>query len=97
MAWKSVTGETPIDVSGLKVSGVVNRGQLSVVEAENIRQAIVKYLGGPLTRRTAKFDLSWLLKLHREMFGDVWTWAGETAAKVLLSIAFAADGLSLLH
>lgn len=78
MAWKSIPGETPIDVSGLKASGVVNRGQLSVVEAENIRKAIVKYLGGPLTRRTAKFDLSWMLKLHREMFGDVWTWAGET-------------------
>ncbi len=78
MAWETTPGETPIDVSVLKVSGVANRGQLSVVEAENIRKAIVKYLGGPLTRRTAKFDLSWMLKLHREMFGDVWTWAGET-------------------
>jgi Fic-DOC domain mobile mystery protein B len=76
--WKSIPGETPIDISGLKVSGVANRSQLSVVEAENIRKAIVKYLGGSLTRRTAKFDLSWVLKLHREMFSDVWTWAGET-------------------
>jgi Fic-DOC domain mobile mystery protein B len=78
VTWNSIPGETPIDVSGLKVSGVINRGQLSVVEAENIRKAIVKYLGGSLTRRTAKFDLSWMLKLHREMFGDIWTWAGET-------------------
>ena len=78
MTWKSIPGETPIDISGLKVSGVTNRNQLSVVEAENIRKAIVKYLGGSLTRRTAGFDLSWMLKLHREMFGDVWTWSGHT-------------------
>jgi Fic-DOC domain mobile mystery protein B len=78
VAWKSIPGETPIDVAGMKISGVANRGQLSIVEAENIRKAIVKYFGGPLTRRTAKFDLPWMLKLHHEMFGDVWTWAGET-------------------
>ncbi len=78
VTWKSIPGETPIDVSGLKVSGVSNRSQLSVVEAENVRKAIVKYLGGSLTRRTAKFDLSWMLKLHREVFGDVWDWAGKT-------------------
>ena len=78
MVWKSIPGETPIDISGLKVSGVTNREELSVVEAENVRKAIVKYLGGKLTRRTAKFDSSWMLKLHREMFDDVWGWAGVT-------------------
>ncbi len=77
VVWKTIPGETPIDISGLKISGVKNRQELSVVEAENVRKAIVKYLGGSLTRRTAKFDLTWMLKLHREMFGDVWKWAGE--------------------
>jgi Fic-DOC domain mobile mystery protein B len=77
VAWKRIPGETPIDVSGLKISGISNRQELSVVEAENVRKAVVKYLAGPLTRRTAKFDLSWMLKLHREMFGDVWKWAGK--------------------
>lgn len=76
--WNSIPGETPIDVSGLKISGVSNREELAVVEAENVRQSIVKYFGGSLTRRTAKFDLTWMLKLHREMFGEVWKWAGET-------------------
>ena len=57
VAWNPIPGETPIDISGLKVSGIRNREELSVVEAENVRKAIVKYLGGPLTRRTAKFDL----------------------------------------
>jgi Fic-DOC domain mobile mystery protein B len=78
MAWKSIPGETPIDISGLKIAGITNRDELSIVEAENLRKAIVKYLGGSLTRRTAKFDLSWMLKLHSEMFRDVWVWAGKT-------------------
>ncbi len=30
-----------------------------------------------MTRRSAKFDLAWMLLLHREMFGNVWKWAGE--------------------
>ena len=75
--WKPIPGETLIDISGLKVSGVRNRQDLSAVEAENVRKAIVRYMAGPLSRRVAKFDLSWMLKLHREMFGDVWKWAGE--------------------
>ena len=77
MAWNAIPGETPIDISGLKISGINNRLELSVVEAENVRQAIVKYFGGSLSRRTAKFDLAWMLKLHYEMFGDVWKWAGK--------------------
>ncbi len=36
---KSIPGETPIDVWGLKMSGISNRAQLSVAEAENIRSA----------------------------------------------------------
>ena len=77
MAWNAIPGETPIDISGLKISGINNRLELSVVEAENVRKAIVKYFGGSLSRRTAKFDLAWMLKLHYEMFGDVWKWAGK--------------------
>ena len=77
-AWNPIPGETPIDISGLKLTDVTNRRELSIVEAENVRKAIVKYLGGSLTRRMAKFDLSWMLKLHLEMFGDVWKWAGQT-------------------
>lgn len=77
MVWNPISGETPIDISGLKLTGVTNRRELSIVEAENVRKAIVKYLGGYLTRRMAKFDLSWMLKLHLEMFGAVWKWAGQ--------------------
>jgi Fic-DOC domain mobile mystery protein B len=76
--WKCVPGETPIDdFSQLLVKGINTRAQLSVVEAENVRKAVVKYLAKRPTRRTAKFDVGWMLKLHREMFGDVWGWAGK--------------------
>jgi Fic-DOC domain mobile mystery protein B len=78
VAWNPIPGETPIDISGLKIAGVTNRQELSVVEAENVRKVIVKYLGGSLTKRTARFDLAWMLKLHREMLGEVWEWAGRT-------------------
>lgn len=75
--WGTLPGETPIDPSGMKVKGIVNRGQLNKAEAANIRKAVVKYLGGRLRRRTAPFDFSWSLKLHKEMLGDVWEWAGQ--------------------
>ena len=73
-----IPGETPIDdISGLKINGITTREELNKVEAENIRRAITKYLAGIPNRRTARFDLSWTLRLHREMFGDVWKWAGS--------------------
>jgi Fic-DOC domain mobile mystery protein B len=73
-----IPGETPIDdASGLKVKGVVNRTQLNAVEAENIRKAVVKYLAARPSPKKARFDYAWLLRLHKEMFGDVWDWAGK--------------------
>lgn len=75
--WHHVPGGTPIDdLSGLKVKGITRRKELNEVEAENIRKAVVKYFAAPPTPKVAPFDLSWALRLHREMFGDVWKWAG---------------------
>lgn len=50
--------------------------ELNAAEAENIRRATVKYLASRPTRRSARFDAAWMLKLHQEMFGRVWSWAG---------------------
>jgi len=79
--WPIIPDETPIDPSGLlpKVKGAVrNRRELNVAEAENVRLAIVKYLGGrPPGKRKAPFTLRWTCRLHKEMFGNVWTWAGK--------------------
>jgi len=77
--WAPIPGETPIDdLSGLKVEGVTNREQLSAVEAKNILKATVRYLAAPPSKKVAPFDLAWAKKLHAEMFGDVWQWAGKS-------------------
>jgi len=77
-------GETPIDdSSGLKVSGVSTRRQLSIVEAENIRKVLVKYFGGDLSDEIAPFDLIWAKRLHQEMYEEVWEWAGQFRLKDL--------------
>ena len=75
--WESVPGETPINPSGLKISGVKNRQELSIVEAECIRKVVVKYLAARPSSRSAPFDFDWFLRLHKQMFGDVWRWAGK--------------------
>lgn len=74
-----IPGETPIDdLSGLLVKGISRRRELNEVEAKNILKALEKYFVGKLSRKVAPFDYCWSLALHREMFGEVWKWAGET-------------------
>ena len=78
--WPAIPGETPIDPSHLRLEYkrlIRTRAQLIPVEAENVRLAIVKYLSEKPTRRRAPFTIPWALRLNREMFGKVWTWAGE--------------------
>ena len=79
MSWETISGETPIeDISGLKIKNITTREELSKAEAENIRKVILKYLAVKPSRRQAPFDFNWSLSLHKEMFGDVWDWAGST-------------------
>jgi Fic-DOC domain mobile mystery protein B len=75
--WELLPGETPIDVSGLKRKGIGTRVELNQAEAENIRKAVMRYLAAKPSRRSAPFTLSWAQRLHKQMFGDVWKWAGE--------------------
>jgi Fic-DOC domain mobile mystery protein B len=82
-AWAPIAGETPIDISGLKIRGVTNRRELNRAEAHNVRKAFAKYLLSRPSARSAPFDYKWSLKLHREMFGDVWKWAGSIRAQAL--------------
>ena len=80
----TIPGETPIeDVSGLKIKGITRRGELNIAEARNILKAALKYFLERPTERTASFDYYWALQLHREMFGDVWDWAGRIRTTVL--------------
>lgn len=75
--WRTIPGETPIDPSHLKDRSITTRLELYRAEALNIRKAHVKYLAATPSKRLAPFDYSWLLRLHQEMYGDVWTWAGQ--------------------
>jgi Fic-DOC domain mobile mystery protein B len=71
-------GETPLDdISGLKLKKVTTRSELDDAEAQNILKAYIKYTLNPASLKKVTFDLSFLQKLHKEMFGDVWSWAGE--------------------
>ena len=70
-------GETPIDISELLVSNISTRADLSRIEAKNIRKVLVKYFGGDFIEDIAPFDFAWIQELHREMYGEVWRWAGN--------------------
>ena len=72
-----IPGQTPLDdLSGLRIRSIRTTAELNAAEAENIREATVKYLASRPTKRSARFDAAWMLRLHDQMFGDVWNWAG---------------------
>jgi Fic-DOC domain mobile mystery protein B len=76
--FEPIPGETPIDdISGLKIRGITTRAELNEFEARNIAKVALKYLAARPSARSAKFDFDWCLQLHKEMFGDVWDWAGK--------------------
>ncbi len=71
-------GQTPLaDLSGLRLRHVRTTAELNGAEAENIRRAVLKYLAARPSPRSAPFDARWMRRLHREMFGRVWSWAGD--------------------
>jgi len=77
----SVPGQTPligVERRGLlRPEAIITRRQLNLAQAANILKAQYKYLAGPVSARAAPFDESWMRRLHREMLGDVWDWAGR--------------------
>jgi fido (protein-threonine AMPylation protein) len=83
----SIHGETPIDVSGLttkaRARGVRTRKDLNDLEAEGVFATVGKYLGerSRLSPRRAPFTYEWCLRLHGEMYREVWTWAGAIRQK----------------
>lgn len=89
-------GATPYtdDISGLKIKIPIGkqltRKDVFDAEAENIRKAIMFYLTDIPDKNVAPFDLSWMLQLHEEMFGDVWAWAG-TPRKTELTLGVEAN------
>lgn len=70
-------GATPLDgteLEGLLPSHLVNRSQLNEWEQQNIESAL---LWLSRQRRCRPLEEPWLRRLHREMFGQSWRWAGQ--------------------
>ena len=89
---KPIDDATPIDdISGLKLpkNKVYSLKEIYIAEANNIALATIKYLSAPPSKKLAPFSYEWLSKLHEDMFGNVWDWAGKFR-KVELSIGIKA-------
>jgi len=57
---------------------VLNRAELNRAEAENISQAMSwLFFSRPRLRPESVVREAWLKQLHRRMYSQVWTWAGQ--------------------
>jgi Fic-DOC domain mobile mystery protein B len=65
------------DRKGLIPEHITTRNELNTVEFANINKACLKYFSKIPTQLKAPFTAEWLKKLHYEMFGEVWRWAGK--------------------
>jgi len=74
-----IEGQTPLDPDekeGLLIPTITTREELDAFEQLNIEKAYQKYL---LKRRLKSENIlseDFVLKLHKDMYGDVWAWAG---------------------
>lgn len=70
-------GATPLDPDerqGLKFPHITTRGELDELEQANIEQGLAWV---SRRRRVDIFDHTFNRLLHRQLFGEVWRWAGE--------------------
>jgi len=75
-----VDNATPLDdMSGLKLPDdkTYSLKEIYIHEANNIALATLKYLSAPPSKALAPFDYEWMQRLHYDMFGNVWDWAGK--------------------
>lgn len=84
-------GATPLseeDYIDLIPAHVKDRESLNLAEAMNILKAQTKYFETRLTPPEILDDL-FIRQLHKDMFGDVWAWAGKYRSRDLnLGIGF---------
>jgi Fic-DOC domain mobile mystery protein B len=70
-------GATPLDkneAQGLKLKHIVLLSELNEFENQNIAKAM-HWL--PSQRKKELLNVTFVLTLHKKMFGDVWKWAGN--------------------
>ncbi|KAG1682753.1 Adenosine monophosphate-protein transferase Fic [Nymphon striatum] len=72
---KSITTTLePEEVEGLIPTHVVNRDQLNELEQQNITEASIWLMTARLSKINSDANLK---KLHKQMFGQIWKWAGK--------------------
>ncbi len=64
----------PSEAEGLKLPHITNREQLNLWEQKNIWDAEVKFFS---RKHRDVLTENFLLRLHKQMFGKVWKWAGK--------------------
>jgi Fic-DOC domain mobile mystery protein B len=64
------------DLSGLLIEAKT-RQAVDAAEFRAISKVYQKYLTRPVTSKSVSFTYEWLLETHKEMFGEIWSWAGE--------------------
>lgn len=70
-------GQTPLeDLSGLLLE-LRTRKELDEAEYTNNVKAVAKYLLMNPSRHFNLLAYESLCKIHKDMFGDIWSWAGE--------------------
>ncbi len=71
-------GATPIDdISGLKPHWVKTMKDLNQAETENISEATNKHLLKSIHSPQKWFNIPTFNRIHRDMFFNVWNWAGK--------------------
>lgn len=67
------TALDPDELAGLKLKHIATRRELDEVEQANIVEGLIWLRA---QRSIATTELSFVLQLHRQLFGQVWNWAG---------------------
>jgi len=67
---------TDEELEGLLPAFITTRKDLNDAESKNNAEALKKYFLSP-KKRPFRFDPIDLFRLHKEMFGHVWSWAGK--------------------
>ena len=67
---------TDAELNGLRLP-LLTRAELNLAEAQNIARAVSWLFSPRRLRPEAVTREAWLKNLHRRMYGEVWTWAGQ--------------------
>src|SRR5690242_9934993 len=80
--FKPIPGATPLDADGL-IADIRNQAELNAAEAESILKARRLHLSRRHHPHRLWCTEAFLRKVHQDMFGRIWSWAGRFRQKEL--------------